>query len=295
MTEMREAFAVFAPFRDVQKVTVFGSARTAPDDPLYVQANRIAEQLAGRGWMVVTGAGPGIMQAAMEGAGREHSIGVAIRLPFEQGANPVIAGDDKYVAMRYFFTRKLMLVKESRAFVCLPGGFGTLDETFELLTLTQTGKGLPVPIILLDAPGVPFWSVIDQMIQDLLVTSGFVAPADRSLYLVTDSCEAATTEIARFYGNYHSIRYVGDNLVLRLQHEPTDAQLVELNERFGHLVARGRIERAKPFDIERRHGDHVELPRIRFVFRGHRSGDLRALIDAVNAFVPAGSGSTVAR
>ncbi len=295
MTEMREAFAVFAPFRDVQKVTVFGSARTAPDDPLYVQANRIAGQLAERGWMVVTGAGPGIMQAAMEGAGREHSIGVAIRLPFEQGANPVIAGDDKYVAMRYFFTRKLMLVKESRAFVCLPGGFGTLDETFELLTLTQTGKGLPVPIILLDAPGVPFWSVIDQMVQDLLVTSGFVAPADRSLYLVTDSCEAATKEIDRFYGNYHSIRYVGDNLVLRLQHEPTDAQLVELNERFGHLVARGRIERAKPFDIERRHGDHVELPRIRFVFRGHRSGDLRALIDAVNSFVGSGSGSTVVR
>jgi uncharacterized protein (TIGR00730 family) len=286
MSEMREAFAVFAPFRDVPKVTVFGSARTRTDDPLYTQANLIAAQLAARGWMVVTGAGPGIMQAAMEGAGREHSIGVAIRLPFEQGANPVIAGDDKYVAMRYFFTRKLMLVKESRAFVCLPGGFGTLDETFELLTLTQTGKGLPVPIILLDAPGVPFWSVIDQMIQDLLVASGFVAPADRSLYLVTDSCEAASTEIARFYGNYHSIRYVGDNLVLRLQHVPTDAELDALNDRFGHLVARGRIERAKPFDIERRPDDHVELPRIRFVFRGHRSGDLRALIDAVNELVP---------
>jgi uncharacterized protein (TIGR00730 family) len=286
MSEMREAFAVFAPFRDVQKVTVFGSARTRPDDPLYVQANRIAAQLASRGWMVVTGAGPGIMQAAMEGAGREHSIGVAIRLPFEQGANPVIAGDDKYVAMRYFFTRKLMLVKESRAFVCLPGGFGTLDETFELLTLTQTGKGLPVPIILLDAPDAPFWSLIDEMVEDRLVGGGFVAEADRSLYLVTDSCEEATDEIDRFYANYHSVRYVGDNLVLRLQHVPSDAQLDELNERFGHLVARGRIERAKPFDIERRHGDHVELPRIRFVFRGHRSGDLRALIDAVNAFVP---------
>ncbi len=293
MSEMRDAFAVFAPFRDVQKVTVFGSARTKPDDPLYVQANRIAAQLAARGWMVVTGAGPGIMQAAMEGAGREQSIGVAIRLPFEQGANPVIAGDDKYVAMRYFFTRKLMLVKESRAFVCLPGGFGTLDETFELLTLTQTGKGLPVPIILLDAPGVPFWSLIDDMIQDRLVDGGFVAQADRSLYLVTDSCEAASTEIDRFYANYHSIRYVGDTLVLRLQHVPTDRQLAELNERFGHLVARGRIERAKPFDIERRHDDHVGLPRIRFVFRGHRSGDLRALIDAVNELVP-GTGPVAA-
>ncbi len=153
LAEMREAFSVFAPYRDVPKVTVFGSARTATNDPLYAQATEIAKLLAARGWMVVTGAGPGIMQAAMEGAGREQSIGVSIRLPFEQGANPVIAGDEKYVSMKYFFTRKLILVKESRAFVCLPGGFGTLDETFELLTLTQTGKGLPVPIIFLDMEG----------------------------------------------------------------------------------------------------------------------------------------------
>ena len=285
MTEMREAFAVFAPYRDVPKVTVFGSARTAPDDPVYAQADRIARDLAAMGWMVVTGAGPGIMQAAMEGAGREHSIGVAIRLPFEQGANPVIAGDDKYVTMRYFFTRKLMLVKESRAFVSLPGGFGTLDETFELLTLTQTGKGLPVPIVLLDTPGDPFWEQIDEWIQSSLIERGLVGPADRSLYLVTSSAEEATAEITRFYANYHSIRYVGDNLVLRLLHSPTDAQLADLNTRFAHLVARGRIERANPFDIERRHADHVELPRLRFVFRRHRSGDLRALIDAVNGFV----------
>jgi uncharacterized protein (TIGR00730 family) len=285
VAEMREAFGVFAPFRDVPKVTVFGSARTAPDDPLYAQANLIAAELAARGWMVVTGAGPGIMQAAMEGAGREHSIGVAIRLPFEQGANPVIAGDEKYVTMRYFFTRKLMLVKESRAFVSLPGGFGTLDETFELLTLTQTGKGLPVPIVLLDTPGDPFWAQIDGWIQSSLIERGLVGPADRSLYFVTSSCEEATAEITRFYSNYHSIRYVGDNLVLRLQQAPTDAQLADLNGRFGHLVARGRIERSGPFDIERRHGDHVELPRIRFVFRRHRSGDLRSLIDAVNGFV----------
>jgi uncharacterized protein (TIGR00730 family) len=285
MSEMREAFALFASFRDIPKVTVFGSARTAPEDPLYAQATEIAARLAERGWMVVTGAGPGIMQAAMEGAGRDHSIGVAIRLPFEQGANPVIAGDDKYVAMRYFFTRKLMLVKESRAFVCLPGGFGTLDETFELLTLTQTGKGLPVPIVLLDTPADPFWAQIDAFIESTLVERGLVGAADRSLYLVTTSCDEGATEITRFYSNYHSIRYVGDQLVLRLRHAPTDAQLAALNQRFHHLVARGRIERAGPFEIERRHGDHPELPRIRFAFRRHRSGDLRALIDAVNGFV----------
>ena len=285
MTEMREAFAVFAPYRDVQKVTVFGSARTATHDPVYEQATLIASTLAERGWMVVTGAGPGIMQAAMEGAGREQSIGVAIRLPFEQGANPVIAGDDKYVSMRYFFTRKLMLVKESRAFVCLPGGFGTLDETFELLTLTQTGKGLPVPIVLLDPPADPFWEHIDELINDQLVARGLVSPGDRGLYLVTNSCERAAAEIDRFYANYHSIRYVGDHLVLRLRQAPTDAQLADLNTRFERLVARGRIERSGPFDIERRHGDHLELPRIRLVFRKHRSGDLRALIDAVNEMV----------
>jgi uncharacterized protein (TIGR00730 family) len=291
MTEMREAFHLFAAYRDIQKVTVFGSARTRPDDPLYAQAGHIAGALAERGWMVVTGAGPGIMQAAMEGAGRDHSIGVAIRLPFEQGANPVIAGDEKYVSMKYFFTRKLMLVKESRAFVCLPGGFGTLDETFELLTLTQTGKGLPVPIVLLDTPDQPFWPRIDELVRELLVDRGLVAAADTSLYLVTSSVEAACAEIDRFYANYHSIRYVGDFLVVRLRHEPTDAQLAELNERFGHLVARGRIERSAPLDIERRHGDQVGLPRIRFAFSRHRSGDLRALIDALNGFVPPPTGA----
>ena len=287
MTEMREAFGLFAAFRDIPKVTVFGSARTQPHDPLYEQATRIAAALAARGWMVITGAGPGIMQAAMEGAGRERSIGVAIRLPFEQGANPVIAGDEKYVSMKYFFTRKLMLVKESRAFVCVPGGFGTLDETFELLTLTQTGKGLPVPIVLLDAPGDPFWERIDEMIREQLVGRGFVSASDTSLYLVTDSTEAAAAEIDRFYLNYHSIRYVGDFLIVRLRHPVTDEQLAELNERFGHLVARGRIERTGALDIERRHGDQVELPRIRFAFRRHRPGDLRALIDALNGFVAA--------
>ncbi|MFZ4812359.1 MAG: TIGR00730 family Rossman fold protein, partial [Ilumatobacteraceae bacterium] len=172
VAEMAEAFQMFAPFRDVPKVTIFGSARTKPHDPLYEQAKAVAEHLAAAGWMVVTGAGPGIMQAAMEGAGRDHSIGVSIRLPFEQAANPIIAGDSKNVMMKYFFTRKLMLVKESRGFVCLPGGFGTLDETFELLTLTQTGKGSPVPIALLDAPGDPYWETVHQFVDTQLVRRG---------------------------------------------------------------------------------------------------------------------------
>ncbi|MGB9345733.1 MAG: LOG family protein, partial [Ilumatobacteraceae bacterium] len=154
---MRDAYAMFAPYKDRRKVAIFGSARTRADDPLYGLTRQLAATLAESGWMAVTGAGPGIMQAGMEGAGRENSIGVSIRLPFETGANSIIAGDEKHVSMKYFFTRKLMLIKESQGFVCLPGGFGTLDEMFELLTLTQTGKGVPVPIVLLDAPGDPYW------------------------------------------------------------------------------------------------------------------------------------------
>ncbi|MEO7398087.1 MAG: TIGR00730 family Rossman fold protein, partial [Ilumatobacteraceae bacterium] len=178
VVEMRDAFEMFAPYRGRPKVTIFGSARTRIDDPLYAQARDVAELLATNDWMVITGAGPGIMQAAMEGAGREKSIGVSIRLPFEQGANPVIAGDAKYVSMKYFFTRKLMLIKESSAFVCLPGGFGTLDEMFELLTLTQTGKGVAVPIVFLDTPGDPYWEEVAAFVDTQLVARGLVAPAD---------------------------------------------------------------------------------------------------------------------
>jgi uncharacterized protein (TIGR00730 family) len=281
---MAEAFRVFAPYRDVPKVTMFGSARTATDDPLYALARDVAGQLAARGWMTVTGAGPGIMQAGMEGAGRDLSIGVSIRLPFEQGANSVIAGDRKYVSMRYFFTRKLMLVKESKGFVCLPGGFGTLDETFELLTLTQTGKGLPVPIVLLDAPGDPYWQKLDDFIVEQVLPRGLVSPLDTKLYLVTDSTERATQEVLGFYANYESIRYVGDTLIVRIQREPTDTQLAELNEAFGHLCINGGIERSGPLPVEVREQDALDLQRIRFRFAKHGFGELRRMIDQINTW-----------
>ena len=199
LKEMREAFAMFQPFTQQRKVTIFGSARTKKDDPLYSHTLKVAKSLADEGWMVVTGAGPGIMEAGMEGAGRERSIGVSIRLPFESSANSIIAGDEKYVSMRYFFTRKLMLVKESQAFLCLPGGFGTLDETFELLTLTQTGKGVPVPIVLLDLPGDRFWHSIDDLIRNQLLVRGLVSSEDLALYRVCDSISDATSEIQGFY------------------------------------------------------------------------------------------------
>ena len=234
--------------------------------------------------MVITGAGPGIMQAGMEGAGRENSIGVSIRLPFEQGANPIIAGDEKYVSMKYFFTRKLMLVKESRAFICLPGGFGTLDETFELLTLTQTGKGMPVPIVFLDTPGDEYWERVHEFVEQELVTRGLVAPGDTKLYRITNSSEEAVQEIERFYASFDSIRYIGGNLVIRLRVAPTDSQLGELNERFSHLVAEGEIRRVEPFSIERRQNDRLEFARIALNFAKHGYGDLRALIDVLNSY-----------
>jgi len=282
LREMREAFRLFARYQGVSKVTMFGSARVQPDSKEYDQARAVAHMLASHGWMVVTGAGPGIMAAGMEGAGTDLSIGVNIRLPFEQGANPIIAHDDKLVSMKYFFTRKLMLIKESRAFLCLPGGFGTLDETFELLTLTQTGKGEPVPIVLLDVPGGTYWDRVREFIEDQLVTRGLVDQSDMALFLVTDSVQDAVDEILGFYANYDSMRYVGDVLVLRMQRAPDDAQLEDLNQRFAHLCASGRIERTGPLPNEIADDDKVDFARIRLNFAKRYYGELRTFIDALN-------------
>src|SRR3954452_20648200 len=243
LKEMRDAFKVFAPYREVPKVTMFGSARTLPDDPLYAQARALAHELASEGWMVVTGAGPGIMAAGIEGAGPAKSLGVNIRLPFEQDAAELIAGDPKLVSMKYFFTRKLMLIKESAGFVALPGGFGTLDEVFELLTLVQTGKADPVPLVLLEVPGGTYWRAWADFIANEVEARGLVSPDDRSLFLVTDDVAAAATAIIGFYRNYHSRRFVGDLMVMRLRSAPTDEELAQLNDQFAKILTSGRIER----------------------------------------------------
>lgn len=285
LAEMRDAYAMFAPYKDRRKVAIFGSARTKADDPLYELTVGLARRLAERGWMAVTGAGPGIMQAGMEGAGRENSIGVSIRLPFESGANSIIAGDDKHVSMKYFFTRKLMLIKESQAFVCMPGGFGTLDEMFELLTLTQTGKGTPVPIVLLDAPGDPFWEGVDTFVRQQLIARGLVSATDVDLYTITNDCDEAARIIEEFYANYDSIRFVGDNVVIRMRQGPTDEQLAELNERFGHLAVNGSIDRVEPFKVERRDDDKVDLDRVSFPFAKRGYSDLVEMIRELNTYV----------
>ena len=283
LTEMRSAFQLFAPYESVPKVTIFGSARTRAEDQLYRQASEAAAVLAERGWMVVTGAGPGIMQAAAEGAGPENSLGVSIRLPFEEKPNAIVGESARNVAMKYFFTRKLMLVKESRGFVCVPGGFGTLDEMFELLTLQQTGKADPTPIVLLDAPGGGFWSGLQRFVDDHLMPSGVISEGDFDRVLVTDSVTAAVDEITGFYRNYDSLRWVGKKLVLRLKAEPTDAEISALDERFGDMVIDGDIERTGPLPVELEDDDRVDLPRLVLRLNQFRVGELFRLIRAVNA------------
>jgi len=295
LKEMREAFDAFAPYRDVPKVTIFGSARTAPEDPLYRQARDLARNLALRGWMVVTGAGPGIMAAGIEGAGRERSFGVTIRLPAEEEANEFIKGDEKLVEMRYFFTRKLALVKESRGFVALPGGFGTLDETYELLTLQQTGKAEPTPVVLLDQPGGTYWEGWRRFLEEQVLAGGFINPGDMDLPLITTDVAEASEAILGFYRNFHSIRWVGTRLVVRLQVEPTAAELAELNRGFGDMTAKGEIRRSDPMSVERSSNDHLELPRLVLDMDVRKVGRLPHLIRALNLLgsSPPASASTV--
>jgi uncharacterized protein (TIGR00730 family) len=280
LAEMAEAFRVFRPYRHIRKMTMFGSARTRPDDPVYILARNLAAHLAAADWMVVTGAGPGIMAAGLEGAGRDHAFGVNIRLPNEGDANPFIAQDPKLVEMRYFFTRKLMLIKESHAYAILPGGFGTQDESFELLTLLQTGKAEPAPVVMVETPGGTYWQGWQRFVEEDAIAAGWVSPDDRALYRVVNTVEEASEEVLGFYRNYHSCRWVGDLLVLRVQTAPSKAELADLNKRFGDIVVRGSIRSAGPFPPER--NDHPELPRLALRFDRFHFSRLRLLIDAIN-------------
>lgn len=281
LKELRTAFEVFAPFRDVRKVTIFGSARTPREHPEYETARGFGARMADEGWMVVTGAGPGIMEAGHVGSTIGKAIGVHILLPFEAEPNEIIAGDPKLIVFKYFFTRKLMFIKEADAFVLLPGGFGTLDETFELLTLMQTGKSDLHPIVMLDAPGGTYWAEFDAYVRDSLVTRGFVDTFDSSLYRVTDNIEDAVSEIETFYRVYHSVRFVDRRLVVRLRKSPSDALLRDLERDFSDIII-GPIERVEASPIEIRDGDVPDLPRIALRVDRARTGRLRAMIDTVN-------------
>ena len=282
LKEMRAAFAMFEPLKGTPKVTIFGSARTSTEDPLYEQARSLARHLAEAGWFVITGAGPGIMQAGAEGAGPDRAIGISIRLPFEEQPSDLMAGGDRVVAMKYFFTRKLMLIKESHAFVCLPGGFGTQDETFELLTLLQTGKATPAPVVLLDVPGGTYWRRWVEYLDAELVAKGLVSPEDHELFLATDDVDEAVADIQRFWHSYHSIRWVGDRLVIRLRHPPTTEEVAALNEQFSDLLLEGAIEASEPLPAEVADRDELDLARLTMRYDARRAGRLRGLIDAVN-------------
>ncbi|QGG95322.1 LOG family protein [Actinomarinicola tropica] len=286
LKEMRYAFHVFAPYHGVRKVSVFGSARTPSDDPSYVAAADFSARIAERDWMVITGAGPGIMQAGIEGAGRDASFGVNIQLPFEQVANSAIAGDPKLINFRYFFTRKLTFVKESDAFCLLPGGFGTMDEAFELLTLLQTGKAYPSPVVLLDPPGSTYWERWQQFVEQELVTGGLINAADLCLVHLTDDIDDAIDHIERFYRNYHSMRYVRRRLVIRHRHPLTDEELNSLGNEFASIMSGGGIERAEPSPAEIADDDVLDLHRFSFVFDQFGHARLRQLIDRLNELGP---------
>lgn len=282
LKELRYAFKIFTPYRQHRKVTVFGSARTKPDHPSYLQSIEFGRRMAALGWMVVTGAGGGIMEGAHVGAGRDMAMGVNIMLPFEQAANPIIAKDHKLINLKYFFTRKLLFVKEVSAIALFPGGFGTQDECFETLTLVQTGKHELMPIVCVDEPNNDYWQKWRRYLHDELLAEGWISPEDLSLFKVTNSVDAAIEEILHFFRAYHSMRFVRGQLILRLNLPVSDDLLTRLNDEFSDLLESGRIERAAAHRLESDEPDALELPRLTLNFDRKKVGRLRQMVDVIN-------------
>ena len=280
--ELRYAFRIFAPYNDKRKVTIFGSARTKPDCIEYQQAVEFGKKIVKAGYMVITGAGPGIMQAGHEGAGPEHSFGVNIRLPWEQSANPVIAEDKKLITFKYFFTRKLIFIRHSDAIVLFPGGFGTMDEGYEAITLMQTGKSQLMPLVLVDKPGGTYWKTWDKHVREHLLRDKLISPDDLNLYQITDSTDEAVKIVARFYRNFHSTRFVKELFIIRLKHAPSESAIAAMNEDFADIVMEGKIKAIAPTPEEVEDNDRLELARIAFNFNRRDYGRLRQLIDVLN-------------
>lgn len=284
LRELRYAFRIFAPYAHKRKVTIFGSARTAPNKPEYQQAVEFAKKISNAGFMVITGAGSGIMQAGHEGAGPENSFGANIRLPWEQAANPVIAEDKKLITFKYFFTRKLIFIRHSDAIALFPGGFGTMDEGYEAITLMQTGKSQLMPLVLMDKPGGTYWKTWDKNIREHLLRDGLISPDDLHLYQITDNADEAVKIISRFYRNFDSTRFVRDQFVVRLKHAPSVSALAGLNEDFADIIVDGKIEIIKPTPEEVEDNDRLDLVRIAFNFNRRDYGRLRQMIDVLNGF-----------
>ena len=283
LRELRYSFKVFAAYRGRRKVTVFGSARLPLSDPSCVQAIEFGKRLAAHDWFVITGAASGIMEAGHIGAGRENSIGVNILLPFEQEANTIIRNDPKLMHLKYFFTRKLLFVKESDAIALFPGGFGTLDEAFEVLTLIQTGKSHLFPIVMVDAPGSDYWAHFLRFTRDVLLSRGLISDYDLHLFKVTNSVDDAIAEVLNFYRVYHSMRFVRGDLLLRLQKPLSEPTLDRLGSEFKDIVKEGKLEQTSALPEEANEPNLAHMPRLKFRFDRHRLGRLRQLIDAINA------------
>src|SRR6058998_781364 len=281
--ELRYAFRLFAPYSRTRKVTIFGSARTQPTRTEYQQGVEFGRKIAEAGFMVITGAGGGIMQAGHEGAGTEKSFGANIRLPWEQSANPIIREDKKLVTFKYFFTRKLIFIRHSDAIVLFPGGFGTMDEGYEALTLMQTGKSQLMPLVLIDRPGGTYWKTWDKHVREHLLRDQLVSTDDLYLYQITDDADQAVKIITRFYRNFHSSRFVKDLFVIRLKHRPSESALKAMNEDFADIIIGPEIKLIEPTPEELADDDHVELPRISFGFNRRDYGRLRQLIDLLNS------------
>ena len=281
LVDMERGFQLFYHYRHIRKITIFGSARLAPETPTYQMAVAFSRAVSQLGFMIMTGGGGGIMQAGQEGAGRDNSFGLNIQLPFEQQANPVIHGDTKLINFKYFFTRKLFLLKESDAAALCPGGFGTQAEAFECMTLSQTGKFGPVPLVLIDQPGGDYWRSWSQYIDEKLVKTGLVSPDDPSLYTITDNLEVACNAITSFYQIYHSSRYVGDQLVIRLREDLSDDQVEALNTNFSDILVTGKIVKSQALPQEGQ-DETSNLPRLVLYFNQRDLGRLYQMIGVIN-------------
>src|SRR6266487_3046479 len=283
LRELRYAFKLFAPYAATRKVTIFGSARTLPNKTEYKQAVEFARKISAAGFMIITGAGPGIMQAGHEGAGPEKSFGANIRLPWEQAANPIIQHDKKLITFKYFFTRKLIFLRHSDAIALFPGGFGTMDEGYEAVTLMQTGKSRLMPLVLIDRPGGTYWKTWDKNIREHLLRHELISPDDLNLFRITDNTDEAVKIITRFYRNFHSSRFVKDLFIIRLKHPPADTAIEAMNEDFADIVIGPPIKRIEPTAEEREDTDYLEMPRIAFGFNRRDYGRLRQLVDMLNS------------
>jgi uncharacterized protein (TIGR00730 family) len=285
LKEMRFTAKVFEPYREVKKVTVFGSARTQPHETIYEIARRLGRKLAEAGYMVITGGGPGIMQAVNEGAGTEQSFGVNIRLPFEQKMNPIMDGNPRSITYKYFFNRKVAFLRETDAVVLFPGGFGTLDEAMETLTLVQTGKRDPFPLVLVDEPGGTYWTRWIHFLEKELMTQGYISSSDFYLFERVESVDDAIDRIRSFYTRYHSLRYVGEQLVLRLTSSIGDKEVEVLRREFQDLLTpQGAIILSGPLQEESDEPELAHFPRIVLDFNRRDFGRLRKFIDAINVF-----------